>query len=208
MTWTARFRFRVLGLLHVLARMSPSPQRISLCFYLQLHLTTRGSVHVRLHVPAWTSKLCPDPLALLRLQDVFLADAICSWEVSPVEEAHTALGGNSRTPGRTVWETEGGLWCVIPLALLTPPPWRGNSREGPDGSFVATPLLIDPTLPNGNGQVAKEIPWGEDDVSNASTGRGQSSHSSHPRPLVSHMLIPGLRGKGGTWKMREERIAF
>lgn len=203
MTWTARFRFRVLGLLHVLARMSPSPQRISLSFYLQLHLTTRGSVHVRLHVPAlpWSLGLAGAAGCVSCWCNLLLGG-------HPAEEAHTALGGNSRTPGRTVWETEGGLWCVIPLALLTPPPWRGNSREGPDGSFVATPLLIDPTLPNGNGQVAKEIPWGEDDVSNASTGRGQSSHSSHPRPLVSHMLILGLRGKGGTWKVREERIAF
>lgn len=117
MTWRARFRFRILGLLHVLAGISPGPQRISLSFYLQLSLTTRGSVHVRLHVPAWMSKLCPTPLAFLGLQGVYLADAICSWEVSPGEEAHTVLEGNPGTPGCMVWDTECGLWVCSPLSL-------------------------------------------------------------------------------------------
>lgn len=123
-------------------------------------------------------------------------------------------GRSSHSPGRKLQDprVHGRLSVdcesVVPLVLLTLPPWGGNNGEGPDGGFVATALLIDPTLPNGNGQVAKEIPWGEDEVSNTSTGRGQSSHSSHCRPWISHTLIPGLRGKGGTWKLRETRIAF
>lgn len=207
MTWRARFR--ILGLLHVLAGMSPSPQPISSFFLSPAPSHYEGHCARAFACASLNVQALPRSLGLPGA-----AGCVSCWcnlllGVSPGEEAHTGLEGNSRTPGCMVWETEGDWgWCVGPFVLLTLPPWGGNSREGPDGGFEATPLLMDPTLPNGNGQVAKEIPWGEDDVSNASMGRGQSSHSSRSRPVVSHTLIPGLRGKGGTWKMREKRIAF
>lgn len=130
-----------------------------------------------------------------RVWILLMWSAVLGWH--PGEEAHTTPEGNSRTPRCMVWETSVDKGCGHPLGLTDSSPWRR-----PDGGFVATLVFIEPPLPQCQWTSGWRDPLG-DDGSNASTGRGQSSHSSHSRRPVSHTLIPGLWGKGGAWKIRE-----
>ena len=62
---------------------------------------------------------------------------------------------------------------------------------------MATLVVIEPTFPKRQWPSAEETPWGEDGETHASR-RGQSSCSSFSRHSVSHTLIQGLQGDGGT----------
>ena len=75
----------------------------------------------------------------LGLQHVDLADAICSWEDGPGEEAQTALEGNSRVQSCGLGD---GMWILggrIPFTLLTPPPGRGHSRADHTQRLIRDP---------------------------------------------------------------------
>lgn len=99
-------------------------------------------MHTCLHGPASVSKLCPTLLASLGLWGVSLGNTVSSWR--------TALGKKLTQPWKDIPGPQvHGLadWVRtvrmhISLALLIPPHGKDT-----DAGFVATLVLIEPTLP-------------------------------------------------------------
>ena len=126
----------------------------------------------------------------------------------PSARGRIALGRKLKQPwkkilGSRVGGLGDGVWILggrIPFTSLTPPPGRGHSwrrtRWGLCGHSSCTWTNLSQKACSH--QVAEEMPWGEDGETHASRGRGQSSCSSYSRHWVSHTLIQGLQGDGGT----------
>lgn len=190
-TWGAKLRSGILGLLRALVGMAPSPQPVSL-FFLSLApsycegLSARQSEGPRSAPPLWLS---------LGLQGEYLLrhpalgrPALGKQLMQPWKEIPGSHGTRrGRVPVRAV-----GVYIL--LAPLTLPPEGGTAQKDQTGALQPLHFQLNRPFPNGNGQVAKEIPWGDDDGSNASMRRGQSSHSFRSSLLVSHTLILSLQG--------------